>query len=304
MTNFGFRRSLIVAAALLVLGTPDGALAQPSLESTKAPPKTPLSLEAISGRIANVERLLSASSVARQIDATGDEVAIRTKLEAKTLLAQATVAAKAGRFEEANELLEKSTHLIFTAAHRLGHTPDLAAKKSRDFLKRAESVEVLTNALKRIGAEKKRSSESDAKAEKILARLAEARSLVDQGDVDSARELVDEAYETAKFAVEDLREGETVVRSLHFESAEDEYRYELGRNDTHVLLIKVLLDEKRQSQGVDSMVKKFMERSRTLRTQAEGEAEDGKFRQAISTLEDSTKELLRAIRNTGVYIPG
>ena len=147
-------------------------------------------------------------------------------------------------------------------------------------------------------------SESDAKAEKILARLAEARSLVDQGDLDSARELVDEAYETAKFAVEDLREGETVVRSLHFESAEEEYRYELGRNDTHVLLFKVLLDEKRQSQGVDSMVKKFMERSRTLRTQAEGEAEVGKFRQAISTLEDSTKELLRAIRSTGVYIPG
>jgi hypothetical protein len=41
-----------------------------------------------------------------------------------------------------------------------------------------------------------------------------------------------------------------------------------------------------------------------LRTQAEGEAARSDHRGAIRTLEDSTRELVKAIRAAGVYIPG
>jgi hypothetical protein len=41
-----------------------------------------------------------------------------------------------------------------------------------------------------------------------------------------------------------------------------------------------------------------------LREQAEGYAGNKEYETAIDTMEESTRELVRAIRSAGVYIPG
>jgi hypothetical protein len=52
------------------------------------------------------------------------------------------------------------------------------------------------------------------------------------------------------------------------------------------------------------MVQKYLEQAAALRTSSEGAAAKKDFEGAIRLLEDSTKELVRAIRGAGVYIPG
>lgn len=294
------KNSRALLLSLAALGTL-GAAGAPDI---KTPPQVEASVGSTKGHLANVGRLINDSSAAARIDASNDEKAAALKKSAQDDWEKASLALESGRLDQANQLLVKATQSIFEAVHVLGPAPNAAKKKTRDFADQANSVEVLASALERIAAEKKLGPESESKARAIHTEVARARSLVAQGDIAAGRRIVDEAYESARSAVEDLRRGDVVVKALNFETPEDEYRYEIDRNDTHKMLIRVLLDEKRGSESVDSMVRKFIERSEALRQRAESEAAKGDHDTAIDTLEESTQELLRAIRGAGVYIPG
>jgi len=102
-----------------------------------------------------------------------------------------------------------------------------------------------------------------------------------------------------------MRRGDTLVRSLNFATKREEYDYEIDRNDTHRMLVNVLLEERRASNpALDRSVRNFLDEAARLRGEAEQQAQKGGFDAAIKTLEDSTRELVRAIRGAGVYIPG
>jgi len=107
-----------------------------------------------------------------------------------------------------------------------------------------------------------------------------------------------------KVSIESIRSGQTLVRSLQFETKEQEYLYEVDRNETHSMLISLLVDEKNKTDNVKKKVKKFVEEARLLRQQADAYAAEDAYDIAIELLEQSTKQLVRAIRSAGVYIPG
>ncbi len=130
----------------------------------------------------------------------------------------------------------------------------------------------------------------------------EANQLRVSGDLDAARVRLDEAYVAIKIAVEHQRSGDTLVRSLSFKNKEEEYYYELDRNDTHRMLIKLLLEESGRSKATN--LRQFLEQAQALRNQAETEAAAGKFGAAVKSLENSTTQLVRALRRAGIYIPG
>ncbi|MBF0384039.1 MAG: hypothetical protein HQL69_23740, partial [Magnetococcales bacterium] len=112
----------------------------------------------------------------------------------------------------------------------------------------------------------------------------------------------DEAYITAKLEIEKLRRGDTLIRTLHFDSPEEEYHYEVDRNNTHQMLVKMLLESK--SESTKKRADKFVVKATELRKKADKLAASKKYKEAITTLEASTKELVRAIRVGGVFIPG
>ena len=116
--------------------------------------------------------------------------------------------------------------------------------------------------------------------------------------------FLDKAYEKTKLSVERSREGETLVRELKFETPEDEYIYELDRNDTHRMLLTVLLQEKMKSDRIKERVESFITAADEFRATAVDSAEDKRFEDATAELERSTSELVKAIRSAGVYIPG
>jgi hypothetical protein len=134
----------------------------------------------------------------------------------------------------------------------------------------------------------------------IERRIAEAQRMAKAGNMEAGRVELDRAYLVTKAAVSSLRSGDTLVRSLEFASKEEEYRYEIDRNDTHQMLVKVLLDGKPET----AQTRSFVERAAKLRAQAESAAARRDHAGAIQILEDSTRELVRAIRGAGIYIPG
>lgn len=257
-------------------------------------------------RIESVGKLLETSSAAQRIKGSDNQAARDRREQAVELFNKAKQAEGSGDEKLAADLLKQATATMFEATRMIEKDASFLAKDLRDFNARKESVEALCSAYEKIAKEKGVTSKKENELHDFVhKRVDQAVVLKDQERVKEGRKMLDQAYVAAKVAIEHLRGGETLVRSLNFESSEEEYHYEVDRNDTHRMLVDVLLKEKMKTNGgVQAMVNKFMGKADELRARADEEAAEGKYENAISTLERSTKEIVRAIRSAGIYIPG
>jgi hypothetical protein len=239
--------------------------------------------------------------VARRIEGSAVPAALARRDEARALHRQAELAYRAGNFAEAGRQLSAANKALFEAAH-LATTPQMGAdKKKHDFETRLKGVKALLQAQQRLIREKNADPKTVELAASIERATREAEQLYAANKLDEALAALDKGYSQLKGSVEKMREGDTLVRSLHFATKADEYRYEIDRNDAHLMLMKTLQE---QNKGTDSMAQKFLDSAADLRKQAEAAAAKGDFDAGIKLLEDSTQELVRAIRNSGIYIPG
>lgn len=263
-------------------------------------------------RLQSVATLIENSSAARQIDASAEPLALEHRSRARSLHRQAAGALAAGDTSASSKRLDEAAREMIAGARLANPEQVTEEKKRRDFEARLESVRSLLAAQRRIAQEKAaekpgspRASAPDAQeaARGIETQMAQAQRLAQGGRLDEARPLLDRAYLTAKLSIESMRRGDTLVRSLNFASKREEYDYELDRNDTHRMLIRVLLAD-RSSADVQSAVNAAVESAGKLRGEAESAAARGDHDGAIKLLEESTRALVRGIRNAGIYIPG
>lgn len=307
-TKLALKSGLIALLGSVALqAAPVLATETPAATDPAAPraPRAPESKEQLERRLASVATLLASSSAAKQIEASGNAEAQALRAKAAEQRKLAEDAYKAGDYAKATALLDQTAKMMFEAVRVAAPEQITAEKTRRDFDNRMESVKALLAAQKRITAEKKLGAKGSETSSKIEAQIKEAAALAAAGKVEQGRTLLDQVYVTTKASIESMRDGDTLVRSLNFASKEEEYHYEVDRNDTHKMLVKVLLEEKRANNpNLEGMVQKYLDQAAVLRTNAEGVAAKKDYEGAIKLLEDSTKELVRAIRGAGVYIPG
>jgi len=289
------RRWFAVALAALALN----AAAQMAQDRAGAPDRARLE-----ARLAAVGVLIEKSTAARQVESSGDARAIAKRARAREVHQQAMGAFEAGDLERAGKLLPDASALMFEAVRFAAPEQVTAEKQRSDFDARMESVRSLLAAQKRVAAEKPKTPgvrEASAAVEKLV---NEARELAGADRLGEARARLDESYLIAKASISSMRAGDTLVRALKFETKEEEFRYEIDRNDTHRMLIQLLLDGRRAGASSDAMVRTSVDKAVQLRQQADTTAAKGDHAGAIKMLEDSTTELVRAIRNAGIFIPG
>jgi len=252
-------------------------------------------------RAQSVGTLIETSSAARQIDSSGVAAARDKRDNARLIHREAAAALHGGELVAAGKLQDPAAREMMDGV-RLARPDQVRGEKSRrDFDARLDSVRALLAAQQRIVQEKSAGSEAQEATRSIETQAAEAERLAAAGRIDEARSLLDRAYLTARVSIESLRRGDTLVRSLNFASRREEYDYEIDRNETHRMLITVLLADRKDAAAT---MQPFVERAAALRRTAEAQAQRGDHEGAIKVLEDSTRELVRAIRAGGVYIPG
>jgi hypothetical protein len=298
-----FGKATIVVVAVAAIGA--SALAQmPAGEQGSAATRlkaAKVDKDTLGFNMESVGKLLETSSAARQIDASKVPEALDKRQKARELYKSAQSALAAGDLTKASQLLTDVRAMFFDAVHLAAPGEVTAKKLESDYKARLDSVNALLGAYKRIAKEKGTSAaglgETVAPVEK---GIAEAAKLARAGKYKEGRSELDRVYVVAKAGVSGLRSGDTLVRSLNFASKEEEYHYEIDRNDTHSMLIEMLLSEKR----ADSMVRRFVAKAKELRGQAEAAANGKDYASGVKLLEESTGELVRAIRGAGIYIPG
>ncbi|MCB1744362.1 MAG: hypothetical protein KDK91_28595 [Gammaproteobacteria bacterium] len=258
----------------------------------------------LENRFANVQRLIETSSGAQRVQDSDSAEARARRQQARALLERADAARQRGDAAAARELLGEASRTMFDAVRLAGTPESLKTKHNDDFDARRRSLEALTTALQRISTEKGRGERFRTLLQELDTLVARAVQLRNGNQMDEGRALLDQAYDKAKRGVEQLRGGDTLVRSLNFASKEEEYHYEVDRNDTHRMLLEVLGKESDGGGQMARMTASFVDQATDLRSRAEGQARAGNYAAAVKTLEQSTQHLIRALRSSGIYIPG
>ena len=252
-------------------------------------------------RLQSVGTLIESSSAARQIDGSAEPKALDHRQRARQLHREASGALGQGDTATASRRLDEAAREIIAGARLANPEQITEEKKRRDFDARQDSVKALLAAQQRIVQEKAAGRDAQEATRSVQVQLAQAQQLAQSNRLDEGRVMLDRAYLTAKASIASMRRGDTLVRSLAFATKRDEYDYEVDRNDTHRMLIRVLLGEK---PGAQESAKGAVDEAARLRTAAEQAAARSDHDGAIKLLEDSTRALVRAIRSAGVYIPG
>ena len=261
--------------------------------------------EQVERRVQSVGTLIVSSSAAKQIESSGVAAARERRDNARLIHREAAVALRADDLGSAAKLLDQAAREMMDGA-RLAKPEQVAGEKhKRDFETRLESARALLAAQQRITREKAAGREAQDATRSIERQIGEAQAIAAQGRYEEARPVLDRAYLTARVSIEAMRRGDTLVRSLNFASKREEYDYEIDRNDTHTMLIKVLLADRKDASGaMPAGMQAFTDKAAALRAEAEAQARKGDHAAGIKLLEDSTRELVRAIRSGGIYIPG
>lgn len=261
--------------------------------------------EQVERRVQSVGTLIESSSAAKQIESSGVAAARERRDNARLIHREAAVALRADDLGSAAKLLDQAAREMMDGA-RLAKPEQVAGEKhKRDFETRLESARALLAAQQRITREKAAGREAQDATRSIERQIGEAQAIAAQGRYEEARPVLDRAYLTARVSIEAMRRGDTLVRSLNFASKREEYDYEIDRNDTHTMLIKVLLADRKDASGaMPAGMQAFTDKAAALRAEAEAQARKGDHAAGIKLLEDSTRELVRAIRSGGIYIPG
>lgn len=254
-------------------------------------------------RFAYVRKLLEISSGAKQVLHSSNESAHKAYIEArKTYIEAATESDD----KNVNDLLNLTVKSMYKAIRAASPKKLLDRKKLRDYKHKLVSVNALLEALQRIAVEKKNEDDTGKLKDNINSIVATADSLVKKGQVDKARSHLDEAYLLVKTGIDNMRNGDVLIRELKFANKEEEYSYELDRNDTHQMLVKLLLENKlaNKPEAYKQKINSRVDMALEIRKKSESLGSSGDFEAAILELERSTKELVRAIRLGGIFIPG
>ncbi len=286
---------IIIALSMLYVG---GAYATHSEQQIH---KT---MEQTKQQVKYVKKLLEVSSAAQKVKASDDINVKALYRAANNLYQNALEYIDEGESAEAAESLFHATEMMFRAVKVAGKQKVINDSDRRLFELRLKSVKALLAAVQRIGEEKGVTEKTDRVKSMADAEIASAVALMKTGQPFSARKVIDNAYVEIKTAISELRSGDTLVRTLHFETKKDEYLYELDRNDTHQMLVTLLLEEKMKNPKTRKRAQKFLNKAAVLRKKAEEYAENGDYEKAVETCEESTKQIVRAIRSSGFFIPG
>lgn len=269
------------------------------------PARSAETAEQIERRLASVSLLIENSSAAKQIESGASPAALKMRENARELWQQAQQAYRAGNLAGASQLLDQAARLMYDGA-RQAAAPRMKGDKDRsDFTARMDSVKALLAAQRRISAEKRPEAGERETSGKIERQIEQAAALAAANQLEQGRAVLDEAYAAATASLAGMTTGGTTTRTLHFANAEEEYRYEVDRGDAHLLLVDTLLKEKRGSNpGLERLVANSVQTAARLRSEAGAMAAKGDFASAIKLQENSTAELVRAIRSAGIHIPG
>jgi len=166
-----------------------------------------------------------------------------------------------------------------------------------------EHIDTFIDAFDRVQQEKGEANVSallDRGRLQALTREAEESFSADKPA--EANRSLREATGMIESALSDARHKDVLLHELSFDSLQEEYDYELERNRSYLMLIRLLQDKGTVSEASRAYIQKITLQNQAAQQNAGSLAGRGELEAAIRELERSTDRLSRALRMTGASI--
>lgn len=221
----------------------------------------------------------------------------------KALLEDARKALGEGRLDDAAAALDQALKSASSASRRLSSEGGLSESAQRKQLgDMAEQVRTYRSAIVELERDPKQGAEAARVRGQVDALAAEGEKLAAAGRLGDANKRMADAYKLAVQELSRLRAGQEVVLSLKFDTPADEYAYEQKRFGSNQIMVDMMIGEGRADGGKRQLVDRFVDEGRRLKGEAEALADAGKYGEAVSRMEDATKQLNRALQSMGIPV--
>lgn len=241
-------------------------------------------LDSIRNQLKTAEHLIEDSTAAKRVAASANASAQELHRQARMLFRQATEALENGEKDEAKVLLSDAKKVMFKAVQSAGSGAARVDKAKRDYERRALSISALLKAQSRVVDEKHANETEQQLHWQVETLLEDAGTLYQKDDFEAGKQILDQAYNMLKESIERMREGDTLVSKVEFDSAEDEYYYYWEKTGSQYEAITMAARSVAGTQK-EKMVLKFSQKMVDARNQASKLAAKGEFEKATKVLQ-------------------
>ena len=251
-------------------------------------------------KVSLLDWLVNDSPTAKRIEDSNDDVSRQQLQRAREMWEQAVEHSERNEYDLAEVHISEGLKLMTRVSRKVKDEERIRQARIDLYLQVKEHVGMFITAFDRIAVEKdKEDIKSLLDRDKLDAVLSSAESMYTDGDLITANELMKQAADMVDNALSDARHNEVLLHELKFESPEEEYSYEVSRNDSYVILIDLSQKKSTISQAEITYVQNLINENAQLRAQAEELANKGDIEKGIAVLEKGTDKLSRALRISG-----
>ena len=209
----------------------------------------------------------------------------------------------AGKNESALLLADEGLRLVGSAS-RLVPSEEVLQEQNERYLELVDAVKNFEQAhketTKSISKSHGKKSAVDYDKKQVHALLTEAKGLADKRQYMKAIPKVEKAELIVTSAINMMLDSKTLVYDVKFDTAEDEYAYELKRFTSYEELVPVAIEKKRPAPGAVKLMDGFVKKGRSQRDDAVKKAAEGDYPTAIAMMLSATTQVRRALRIAGV----
>lgn len=244
--------------------------------------------------------LVNDSPTVDRIIKSSDSNAIEQLSQARQLLQQAQLQYDDGELLLADEKIAIGLETMTSVSRKIKDNERVDNARKELFHELKKHVQSFADAFERV-AKEKNDTIIDAMLDrnKLNGTVQRADTLYQEGQLALANHELKQAADMVSVALRDARHKDVLLHELNFDSIDAEYDYEKKRNESYVMLIKLLQDKQNVSEASQQFVNKIVSSNTQVIEQAEKHAATGDKVSAIRVLERGTDKLSRALRMSG-----
>jgi hypothetical protein len=255
----------------------------------------------IYNKIKLLDWLVNDSPVTKRIESSDDDQAKQQLQRSQEMWEQAVEHNEEGEYELAEGHINQGLLLMTELSRKIKDEDRVRQARIELYKKIKGHVEMFVVAFDRVSEEK-----GENHVEGMLDRteldsiLSKAQSAYEDDELALANHMMSQAADMVDVALSDARHEDVLLHELTFENLEEEYAYEIDRNESYIQLIDLMQNKTSPTQASADYVQKIIDENAKIRKHADILVSEGNLEQGITVLENGTDKLSRALRLSGV----
>ncbi len=258
---------------------------------------------AVFSKLRLLQMVVFTSHRAKAVEQSGNARAIDMLEQAKQNYVQARLLLKDGKLVKSEEEIHKGYESVSKAFKLAVDKVNANLRAKQQYEELLESIKLYRIEYKKLAIEKGVKVTRLLDTQKLASLLEKAASLASEDRYQYAASVLVEVMGMLERTLSKARENETLVYELKFDSPKDEYDYEMKRNRNYMAVVEMLLENLPQNKkNRIPLINRMVEKNRKLVEKSKQQLKSGNVDEAIVTLEEGSKALIKALRMGGLSL--